>query len=81
MYHCVAITPEGFIQQLAVCYVGRGYLFYVIGEVPEHKNLADVDITISASDQRSFLGRDMSMRMPESVRRHFRPPNRSSLVV
>jgi len=43
MYRCVAITPEGFIQQLAVCYVGRGYWFYVTGEVPEHKDPADID--------------------------------------
>jgi len=43
MYRCVAITPKGCIQQLAVCYVGRGYWFYVTGEVPEHKDPADVD--------------------------------------
>lgn len=43
MYRCVSITPEGFIQQLAVCYVGRGYWFYVTGTVPEHKDPASVD--------------------------------------
>lgn len=43
MYRCIAITPEGFIQQLAVCYVGRGYWFYVIGTVPENKDPAVID--------------------------------------
>ncbi len=43
MYRSVAITPEGFIQQLAVCYVGRGYWFYVTGTIPEHKDPAVID--------------------------------------
>ncbi len=43
MYRCVAITPEGFIQQLAVCYVARGYWFYVTGEIPATKDFGSVD--------------------------------------
>ena len=42
-YRCEAVSVEGFIQQLAVAYVARGYLFYVTGRVPEHKNPARVD--------------------------------------
>lgn len=42
-YRCVATTLEGFIQQLAVCYVGRGYYYYVLGRVPEGKDPAAVD--------------------------------------
>ena len=43
MYRCIATTLEGFVQQLAVCYVGRGYWFYVSGTVPEHKDATAVD--------------------------------------
>lgn len=34
---------EGFIQQLAVGYVARGYFFYVTGRVPARKNPHRVD--------------------------------------
>jgi len=43
MYRCEALSVEGFIQQLAVCYVGRGYFFYVTGQVPEHKDPRAID--------------------------------------
>ncbi|MCC6968969.1 MAG: hypothetical protein IT434_01995 [Phycisphaerales bacterium] len=43
MYRCIAITPEGFIQQLAVSYVTHGYWFYVIGQVPHGKDPSVVD--------------------------------------
>lgn len=33
-YKWKATTLEGFIQQLAVAYVARGYYFYVTGSVP-----------------------------------------------
>lgn len=49
MYRCVAITPEGFIQQLAVCYVARGYWFYVMGEIPAHKDPALIDAKLLAT--------------------------------
>ena len=42
-YRCEAVSVEGFIQQLAVSYVARGYFFYVTGRVPEHKDPARVD--------------------------------------
>lgn len=34
MYRCEAATINGFVQQLAVCYLGRGYFFYVAGAIP-----------------------------------------------
>jgi hypothetical protein len=46
MYRYEALSVEGFIQQLAVCYVGRGYFFYVTGVVPERKDPCTVDATI-----------------------------------
>jgi hypothetical protein len=42
-YRCIASTIEGFIQQLAVCYVAHGYWFYVSGYVPEGKDPRAVD--------------------------------------
>lgn len=39
----MATSLEGFIQQLAVCYVGRGYYYYVLGRVPEGKDPAAID--------------------------------------
>jgi len=43
-----ATTLEGFIQQLAVCYVGRGHWFYVRGTVPAKKDLRAVDAKLGA---------------------------------
>ncbi|MBX9623313.1 MAG: hypothetical protein K2X82_05825 [Gemmataceae bacterium] len=42
-YRCEAVSVEGFIQQLAVAYVSRGYLFYVTGQIPPDKDPAQVD--------------------------------------
>src|SRR5262245_18031015 len=42
-YRCEATTLEGFIQQLAVCYVGRGYWHYVTGRIPESKDPEAID--------------------------------------
>lgn len=45
-YRCEATSVAGFIQQLAVAYVGRGYFFYVTGEIPERKDPHGVDSRI-----------------------------------
>lgn len=42
-YRCMATSVEGFIQQLAVAYVARGYFFYVTGWIPPHKDRQAVD--------------------------------------
>ena len=42
-YRCVATSVAGFVQQLAVCYVARGYYFYVRGRIPDHKDPANTD--------------------------------------
>lgn len=42
-YRCEATSVAGFIQQLAVGYLGRGYYFYVLGQVPEGKDPKRVD--------------------------------------
>ncbi len=42
-YRFLATSLEGFIQQLAVAYIARGYFFYVTGVVPEGKDPAAID--------------------------------------
>lgn len=42
-YHYLTTTVGGFIQQLAVCYIGRGYWFYVKGTIPKNKDPQEVD--------------------------------------
>ena len=42
-YKWEATTLEGFIQQLAVAYVARGYFFYVTGCVPKRISAAEHD--------------------------------------
>ena len=42
-YKFEATSLAGFIQQLAVAYVQHGYWFYVMGVIPEHKELRTVD--------------------------------------
>jgi hypothetical protein len=42
-YRCEATSIAGFVQQLAVAYVGRAYWFYVTGEIPERKDPRAVD--------------------------------------
>lgn len=43
VYRCVATSAQGFVQQLAVSYVGHGYWFYVTGMVPERKDPLAID--------------------------------------
>ncbi len=47
-YRCVATSVAGFVQQLAVCYVARGYYFYVTGRIPERKDPARIDAKLIA---------------------------------
>lgn len=47
-YRCEAATVEGFVQQVAVSYLARGYWFYVVGRIPEHKDAAAVDAKLLA---------------------------------
>ena len=42
-YRCVATSVAGFVQQLAVGYIARGYYFYVRGRIPDTKDPAETD--------------------------------------
>ena len=43
IYHYLATSPEGFVQQLATCYLTHGYYFFVQGVVPPGKDPRQVD--------------------------------------
>jgi hypothetical protein len=47
-YRWVAASVAGFVQQLAVGYIARGYYFYVAGRIPENKDPARTDAKIMA---------------------------------
>jgi hypothetical protein len=42
-YHAEATSIEGFIQQIACCYLRHGYWFYVMGKVPDGKSPVAID--------------------------------------
>ncbi|MEZ5963099.1 MAG: hypothetical protein R3F56_04550 [Planctomycetota bacterium] len=42
-YRCEAGSVAGFVQQLACCYVRHGYHYYVVGEIPAHKDAGRID--------------------------------------
>lgn len=42
-YRCVASSPEGLVQQVAVSYLRHGYWFYVTGRIKPGKDPAAID--------------------------------------
>jgi hypothetical protein len=42
-YRAEATSVEGFVQQIACCYLRHGYWFYVTGCIPPNKSRHDVD--------------------------------------
>ncbi len=42
-YRAEATSVEGFVQQIACCYLRHGYWFYVCGHIPLHKDPYVVD--------------------------------------
>jgi hypothetical protein len=51
MYRCEATSIKGFVQQLSISYIARGYWFYVAGSVPDGKDPKRVDAKIIAKFQ------------------------------
>jgi hypothetical protein len=47
-YRAEATSVEGFVQQIACCYLRHGYTFYVTGVVPGHKDPRAVDAKLVA---------------------------------
>lgn len=42
-YRAEATSLEGFVQQIACCYLRHGYWFYVTGHIPMHKDARLID--------------------------------------
>ena len=42
-YRCEVASVEGFVQQLACCYLPHGYWWYVTGRIPPRKDPRQVD--------------------------------------
>lgn len=42
-YRAVTTSVEGFVQQIACCYLRHGYWFYVKGRVPDGKRAESID--------------------------------------
>ena len=42
-YRCIASSPEGLVQQVAVSYLRHGYWWYVTGRIPNGKDPESVD--------------------------------------
>ncbi|MCI0459683.1 MAG: hypothetical protein L0Z62_22255 [Gemmataceae bacterium] len=47
-YRAEATSVEGFVQQLACCYLRHGYWWYVTGRIPEGKDPQQVDAKLLA---------------------------------
>lgn len=47
-YRCVVTSVEGFVQQVASCYLRHGYWRYVCGQVPSWKDPTSVDAKLVA---------------------------------
>ena len=47
-YRCVATSPEGLVQQVAVSYLRHGYWYYVTGRIKPGKEPASLDAKLIA---------------------------------
>ena len=47
-YRAIATSVEGFVQQIACCYLRHGYWFYVTGQIPAGKDHLQVDAKLIA---------------------------------
>jgi hypothetical protein len=61
-YRCVASSPEGLVQQVAVSYLRHGYWFYVTGRIKPGKDLAAIDRKLIAKYQIAIGERERADR-------------------
>ena len=58
----VATSPEGYVQQVAVCYLRHGYWFYVTGRIPARKDANAVDRKLIAKYEIDITERQRAYR-------------------
>lgn len=61
-YRCVATSPEGLVQQVAVSYLRHGYWYYVTGRIPTGKDPEAVDRKILDKYQIAISERERCRR-------------------
>ena len=61
-YRCVASSPEGLVQQVAVCYLRHGYWWYVSGRIPKGKDPTSVDQKLIEKYEIELTGRQRAHR-------------------
>ncbi len=64
-YRAEVISLEGFVQQIACCYLRHGYWFYVTGYIPLGKDLHAIDR--KHFELALMLGDDVSVYWPKTV--------------
>lgn len=66
-YRCVASSPEGLVQQVAVCYLRHGYWWYVTGRVPKGKDPEAVDRKLIAKYRIDLTERQRAYRKQRGI--------------
>lgn len=66
-YRCVATSPEGLVQQVAVSYLRHGYWFYVTGRVKPGKDPASIDLKLIAKYGIDISERERSRRKRRGI--------------
>lgn len=66
-YRCVASSPEGLVQQVAVSYLRHGYWFYVTGRVKKNKDPSSVDSKLIEKYGIAISERERSRRKRRGV--------------
>jgi hypothetical protein len=61
-YRCVAQSPEGLVQQVAVSYLRHGYWWYVSGRIPQAKNPQEIDDKLIAKYEIDISERQRASR-------------------
>ena len=61
-YRCVASSPEGLVQQVAVSYLRHGYWFYVTGWIKPGKDPGQIDRKLIAKYQIAIGQRERAAR-------------------
>lgn len=66
-YRCVATSPEGLVQQIAVSYLRHGYWWYVSGRIPSGKDAEQVDQKLISKYDIDHTERQRSVRKSKGL--------------
>ena len=66
-YRCVASSPEGLVQQVAVSYLRHGYWFYVTGRIKPGKDPTALDRKLIAKYQIAISERERTERKRRGI--------------